>query len=473
MKLHPYQEVARDHLRNNRQAGLFMEMGLGKTGTTLMALEDHHLPVGVIAPKRVAEMVWPEEQKLWRPDLSISVAAEPQSTQCVGTTQSKKRCTSMVLTSDRCWRHGGPAAMSAEDYRRHAIEAGADITVIGRDNLAELPLKGFRTLVLDELSSFKSPTSARFKLARERVKTPEWVWGLTGTPAPNGYIDLWSEIFLLDKGVRLGTAVTRYRDRYFIEKRVGTSRYAVTYVLRPGARERIDSLLSDLCLSFLAEDYLDLEEPIFNRVSIPNKVAGLYSRMKNDLVLDLRLIGADALHTAANGGVLSNRLSQLTAGFLYSDNLGGKVTRLHAEKVNAVREIVDGTGTPVMVFYRFIEELEALLRAIPEAWTVEQAGPQLQAKWNAGDIPVLLAHPDSIGHGLNLQKGPGHTMVFTTPPWSLEAWLQSIGRLARQGQKHRVTVHILEMFGTIDTIILEALQGKEDVQEALLRYLAA
>lgn len=472
MKLHPYQETARAHLQGNRRAGLFMEMGLGKTGTVLMSLEDHHLPAGVIAPKRVAEMVWPEERQLWRPDLSISVAAEPQSTQCTGTTQAGKRCTSMVLTSDRCWRHGGPAAMSSQEYRQQAIQAGADITVIGRDNLAELPLKGFRTVILDELSSFKSPSSARFKAAKQRTKTPEWVWGLTGTPAPNGYIDLWSQMFLLDKGVRLGTAVTRYRDRYFVEERVGQNKYALVYKLRPGARDRIDSLMSDICLSFLAEDYLDLEEPILNRVAIPNTVAGLYGRMKSDLVLDLRLVGADALHTASNAGVLSNRLSQITAGFLYSDNLGGQATRLHAEKTNAVREIVDGTGTPVMVFYRFIEELEALQRAIPEAWTVDQAGPQLQTKWNAGEIPVLLAHPDSIGHGLNLQKGPGHTMVFTTPPWSLEAWLQSIGRLARQGQRRRVTVHILEMFGTIDTIILEALQAKEDVQDALLRYLA-
>jgi SNF2 family DNA or RNA helicase len=436
VKLHGYQRDAVEHLTLNPRAGLFMEMGLGKTATVLSALRPTHFPALIVAPKRVAEMVWPEERGIWRPDLDMVLAV------------------------------GDPAA------RLQALDARADVTVIGRDNLANAPQGRFRTVVLDELSSFKSHTSERFKVARRLTKTADYVWGLTGTPAPNGYMDLWSEMFLLDRGARLGTKVTDYRSRYFVETRVGESRYAVTYDLRPGARERIDSLLSDVCLSFLAEDYLDLEEPVYNTVTVPNPVAGIYNRMKVDLVADLRLIGADALHTAANAAVLSNRLSQITAGFLYSDNLGGAATRLHAEKVKAVQEIVDGTGSPVLVFYRFLEELKALQKALPQALTIEDAGAHLQTSWNAGRIPVLLAHPASIGHGLNLQKGPGHTMVFTTPPWSLEEYQQSIGRLARQGQAHRVTVHHITLPGTIDDVILDALLAKESVQDALLRYLA-
>lgn len=434
MKLHAYQELAVDHLHQHPHAGLFMEMGLGKTATVLSALEPEHLPALVIAPKRVAEMVWPEERQLWRPDLGMALAV------------------------------GSPPA------RRKALESMCDVVVIGRDNIADVPEGRFRTIVLDELSSFKSHASNRFKIARRLTKAPGYVWGLTGTPSPNGYLDLWSELFLLDRGARLGTGVTHYRSRYFVEDQY-VKGHAVSWKLRPGARERIDALISDICLSFLAEDYLDLEEPIYNRVAVPNRVAGIYREMRDNLVADLRLIGADALHTAANGAVLSNRLSQITSGFLYSDNLGGAPTRLHHEKSKAVREIVDGTGSPVLVFYRFLEELDELRRAIPEAATIDEI-PDLQRSWNAGDVPVLLAHPASIGHGLNLQKGPGHTMVFVSPPWSLEEYQQSVGRLARQGQAHRVTVHHLVIPDTIDDVILDALLEKRSVQDALLRYLA-
>lgn len=468
--LHDYQERARDHLQQNPRAGLFMECGLGKTGTTLCALEDRHLPALVIAPKRVAEMVWSEERPLWRPDLSMAVAVEPPSVQCVGFTKSGRRCESTVVGADRCHRHGGPGSISAEEARLAALKSGADIVVISRDNIGDVPLKhGFQTVVLDELSSFKSHSSARFKVASKLTKSPEHVWGLTGTPAPNGYLDLWPEVFLLDRGQRLGNRITAYRERYFRVSNYQNG-FPVSWTLRPGARERIDALLKDLCLSFLAEDYLNVPEPIFNRVLIPNPVAGIYREMKSNLAADLRLLGLDALHTAANAGVLSNRLSQITAGFLYSDNLGGAATRLHHEKTKAVREIVDGTGSPVMVFYRFTEELEALQKAIPEASTIDV--PNLQRSWNAGDIPVLLAHPASIGHGLNLQKGPGHTMVFTTEPWSLEEWLQCIGRLARQGQRNRITVHSLVIPGTVDEVVSSALLTKESVQDALMRYLA-
>jgi SNF2 family DNA or RNA helicase len=435
MNLHPYQERAVEHLHRNPRAGLFMEMGLGKTATVLRALMPEHFPALVVAPKRVAEMVWPEEREKWAPWLTMSLAV------------------------------GGPRD------RREGLMTDANVTVISRDNIADAQLDHYRTVVLDELSSFKSHSSARFKAARKLTKTAEFVWGLTGTPSPNGYLDLWSELYLLDKGERLGTRVTDYRSRYFREAGRLPSGVVIAWELRPGARQRIDQLLGDVCLSVLAADYLTVPEPIVNRVAVPNPVPGIYRELRTTMVADLRLLGPGAIHTAATAAVLGNRLSQLAAGFLYPDSGVGAATRIHHEKTAAVREIVDGTGSPVLVFYRYREELDDLRRALPEARTIDQVD-DLQRSWNAGDIPVLLAHPAAIGHGLNLQRGPGHTMVFSSLPWSLEEYQQSVGRLARQGQASRVTVHHLVMPGTIDEAIYDALTAKESVQSALMRYLS-
>lgn len=401
----------------------------------LSALTPKHLPALVLAPRRVAEEVWHVERDVWRPDLSISRAT------------------------------GTPA------QRGRALLAGADVTVMTRDTVTDLPPRhGFRTVVLDELSGYKSRSTNRWKATRKVTDIAAHVWGLTGTPAPNGYMDLWAQVFLLDRGRRLGTTLTEFRDRYFVAvRRMPHTNIVTEWATRPGAEDRINALLSDLCLSMSAEDYLSLPPITYNEVSVPLPAAAkkAVAALQDTLVADLTLLGG-SVHTAANAAVLSNRLRQAAAGFLYDDGDTSTWTDLHDERVRAVREIVDGTGSPVLVFYQFEAEKRALLAALDGARTVDSPG--VIADWNAGKVPALVAHPASAGHGLNLQAG-GHTVVWSSLPWSLEEWQQANKRLHRQNQTNPVVVHVLLSPGTVDRTVYRALQDKRAVQDGLLAYL--
>jgi hypothetical protein len=430
VKLHDYQRVAVGHLERNPHAGLFLDMGLGKTAVCLSTLTPEHLPALVVAPKRVAEQVWPSELRKWRPDLSLALAA------------------------------GQPKV------RAQALAANRDITVIGRDNLADVTGQ-YKTVILDELSGFKSRSSNRWKTARTLTTVP-YVWGLTGTPSPNGYLDLWSQVYLLDRGERLGRTLTGYRDRYFKPGRQIASGQIVSWDIRPGAAEHINELLEDICLSMDSEGRIDLPPTTFNRVEVPlpPSARATYKEMKTQLLVDLQLVGGD-IHTATNAAALSNRLSQISAGFLYPDN-EGPTTAIHQEKVKAVQEIVDGTGSPVLVFYRYREERARLMAALPDVTPIEEAGSL--DRWDRGEVRVLLAHPASAGHGLNLQHG-GHTQVWTSLPWSLEEWEQGIKRQARQGQQHPVIIHMLISPRTVDEAIYARLVEKASVQKALMNHL--
>lgn len=433
-QLHDYQHVASAHLREHPRSALFLDMGLGKTASSLSAIEPRHLPVLVVAPKRVASDVWPIETREWRPDLSLSLAA------------------------------GTP------DQRARAIARGADITVIGRDNLKDVAARGtYSTVILDELSGFKTRASQRWKLARQLLRRTRHVWGLTGTPAPNGLMDLWAQMYLLDEGMRLGESLTMYRSRYFTPGRQLASGVVTEWLLRPGADARIHDMISDICLSMGTEGRINLPPVTYNtiRVNLPPAVMAVYKRMKRELVADLSLLGGE-IHTAANAAVLTNKLSQISAGFLYPDEPGGTVSELHREKCAAVTEVVEGTGSPVLVFYRYKAEREQLLAALPGARTIEEPG--VIPAWNEGRVPVLLAHPASAGHGLNLQHG-GHTIVWTSLPWSLEEWQQGNKRLARQGQRHPVVIHVITAERTVDSAINERLTTKTSVQDALLKHL--
>lgn len=435
MKLHDYQRTAVSHLLRNPRAGLFLEMGLGKSAVVLSALRDDHLPVLVVAPKRVAENVWQAERDLWRPDLSIAVAA------------------------------GTPK------QRGEALSASPDITVIGRDNIADVPLKHkYKTVVLDEISSFKNRKSARSLLARRLTKTATYIWGLTGTPTPNGYLDLWHPLFLLDRGERLENGIGKYKSRYFKPDKMvwnaGLRRKVISsWKLKAGAEEKIQSLISDICLSMTADDYLDLPDVVFNDVVVPlpAKVTKVYDEIAETLVAELEA----GVVTAANAAVLSSKLSQIAAGFIY-DTDTGETHQLHSEKTAAVQEIVDGTGSPVLVFYRFKAELDRLLSI---EGSVDAKSPGALDAWNRGTVPVLLAHPASMAHGLNLQHG-GHTIVWTSLTWEPEAYQQANARLQRQGQAHPVIIHRL-VSCSVDTAIIDRLAGKKSVQDALLSALKA
>jgi len=427
VKLHPYQEIGVLHLRAHPRAGLFLDMGLGKTATTLRALTPAHLPALVVAPRRVVDLVWPTEMALWRPDLKL----------------------------------------------------GRDIDVVSRDSLHRVTDPGkYRTIILDELSSFKNRSSNRWKLARKITDQAPHVWGLTGTPAPNGLQDLWAQMYLLDKGQRLGTGVGAYRARFFrqgLRRKDGTFQVggrlpngAMPHLeLLPGAADTIYGLIEDICLSMRAATLLDLPPATVNvvPVQLPPQVRQRYRTLKKNLTADFSLLGGSVL-TAANAAVATAKLSQLTAGIIIDEQ---QVTRLHTEKLAALQEVVDGTGgSPVLVFYRFREEAAMIREAFPKAATLDD--PDIMARWNAGEVPLLLAHPASAGHGLNLQHG-GHTIVWTTLPWSSEEWEQANGRLARQGQKHPVVVHVLQAERTIDEAQLLVLRDKVRVQNALMNHL--
>lgn len=438
MILHDYQEIAVDHLLRNPRAALFLDMGLGKTAVTLRALTPRHLPALVTAPKRVTEEVWAEEAGKWRPDLSIAIAA------------------------------GDPR------QRLAALKSEADITVISRDNLRDALQVGarFNTFVIDELSGFKTRNSVRWKTAR-KFTAPVHVWGLTGTPSPNGLMDLWAQVYLLDTGQRLGRTLTEYQNRFFTPGRQLANGVITEWIIRPFAEEKIHALLADICLSMETEGRLELPPVTYNPVSVPlaPEIRKVYKGFQETLVADLEVIGGE-IHTAGNAAILSSKLSQVAAGFIYVDNADlreGAYDILHQEKVKAVQEIVEGTGSPVLVFYRYKAERDMIGAAMPGlVHTVEEPG--VIAKWNAGKIPVLLTHPQSVGHGLNLQDG-GHTIIWSSLSWSLEDWQQGNKRLDRQGQKHPVVIHMLISPNTVDTAIQDRLQNKASVQQALRNYL--
>lgn len=430
MKLHDYQVLARDFLRNQGRAGLFLDMGLGKTAISLCALTPEHLPALVVAPKRVAEHVWPAERDRWRPDVSLALAA------------------------------GSPAE------RQAALAAGADLTVISRDNLGDAVGRPYRTLILDELSNFKNRSSIRWKAARKLATKADQVWGLTGTPSPNGYLDLWGQVFLLDGGQRLGTSSVAYQNHYFQAHGQLPSGIPIDWRPRPGAEEAIRGLIEDLCLYMSADDQLDLPPVTYNTVKaeLPAQAKRMYRELKEDMLL----VVDDETYSASSAAVLSNRLSQLSAGFLYSDEQDGTWAPVHNAKLEALGEILAGTGDNVLVFYNFVAERDRIKAAFKQARGIDEPG--VLDGWMRGEVPLMLAHPASAGHGLNLQTG-GHTMVWSSLTWDLELYQQACKRLDRQGQQHPVVIHDIQCAGTVDRVIASRLGLKGANQHGLLDHL--
>ena len=407
----------------------------------LSALDEPRLPVLVVAPKRVAEETWPEEVLKFRPDLTIAVAA------------------------------GTPKK------RQAALESDADIIAISRDNLGDAVAHAdkFKTFVMDEMSSFKSRSSNRWKHAKNitRSASVENVWGLTGTPAPNGLLDLWPQMYLLDGGKALGRTLGGFRERYFTAGHQLPNGIIMDWEIKPGADKRIMKLIEPTCLSMGTEGRVELPPITYNYLETPlsDKIRGMYDEFRKTLVMDMSLLGEET-RTASGAAVLSGKLRQISAGFTYVDDAdlrGGEYTLLSDQRFKLVQEIVDTATSPVLVFYNFKAELEQLKKALGKAaHTMDEPG--VVKSWNQGKIPVLLAHPASAGHGLNLQAG-GHTLVWSSLTWNLEEYQQANKRLARSGQKNPVVIHHLVAPGTVDDAILSALQGKGSVQNLLLEHL--
>lgn len=438
---HEYQEVAKDFILDNTAAGLFLDMGLGKTVTTLTAIEElknNYLEdnkVLVIAPKRVAEDTWTTEYEKWDHLSNLNVV------KILGTPKERKK----------------------------ALEEIGDIYIITRDNVVwlvdQLGKKwDFNVVVIDELSSFKSNTSKRFKALKKVRPFMDRVIGLTGTPAPNGYQDLWAQVYLLDKGDRLGKTLTEFRRRYFNTLyRHGYNEYE----LKEGAESEIDEALKDLCISMKAKDYLDLEEPLYiNRIAkLDKKEQKLYKKMERDAVLE---IGEEDI-TALNAAAVTNKLLQLANGAIYTDERD--IIQIHNKKLDILDELVEESkNEPLLVFYNYQHDRDRILDKFKEAIVLE--GEKEIKDWNNRKIKMLLAHPAGAGHGLNLQSG-GSIIVWFGLNWSLELYQQANARLARQGQKEKVRIYHIITEGTTDERVLEVLNGKNIKQEELLRKLKA
>jgi len=436
-KPHAYQEYAIKRVVEQEKVGLFLDMGLGKTSVTLTAiaqlLDDFEVgKVLVIAPLNVAKTVWSEEAAKWDHTKHLRV--------------------SKVL---------GPN----EQMRMEGLQQTADIYVINRENVAWLVGKlgrkwPFDMVVIDELSSFKNQKSERFKALRRVLPRVRRLVGLTGTPTPNGLIDLWSQIYLLDKGEHLGRTLTAYRNTFFEPgKRNGQIIYE--WKLRPFAEEEIYKRLESLCMSMKTANHLDMPECVYNVVPVQLSAETIwYRQMKREQVIELK--GKDI--TAANAAAMTGKLLQVTGGAVYDDEHGVEICG--RMKLDALEEIIESAqGKPVLVFYQFRHELPRLLERFPQAVALKDAKDV--ERWNEGRIPVLLAHPASAGHGLNLQQG-GHIAVWYTLTWNLEHYQQANKRLHRQGQKNTVIIHHLVAKDTIDEQIMRVLEGKASIQDAVM-----
>jgi len=434
---HNYQNFAIEHSIDNPAAGLLLGLGLGKTVVTLSVIDilmnDYCeiTKVLVIAPKKVVENTWTTEAEKWD--------------------HLKHLRLSIVLGTER--------------ERKEALKEKADIYVINRENVAWLvgyyqSAFPFDMLVIDELSSFKSAKSIRFKslkMVRPKIKR---VIGLTGTPCSNGLIDLWSELYLLDQGARLGKFIKDYKDRFFT-----FNPYSKKYGNRPDTEEVIYKKIGDICISMKAEDYLDVPKKIDTMLKVklsPSELAK-YEAFEKESVLALDDAEDISVFNAAG---LSTKLRQFANGAVYDENK--EFHEVHMAKLDALEELVEAAnGQPVIIFYAFKHDLARMQKRLKSYKPRMIDKPSDVIDWNAGKIPVLMAHPQSTGHGLNLQDG-GHIIIWFGLNWSLELYEQANGRLDRQGQKFPVVVNHLVVEGTIDERVVDSLADKAEGQNALM-----
>lgn len=449
LNLHEYQEITKDFIIRTPYAAVILDMGMGKTATTLSAINELMFDrydvskVLVIAPLRVANTVWSDEIEQWKELRHLRYA------KIVGTPKQ----------------------------RRAALEKDADIYIVNRENLLWLveqcsPYFKWDMVVIDELSSFKSWQSKRFKAFMAMRPYMKRIVGLTGTPSSNGLMDLFAEFKVIDGGERLGRFIGEYRSRYFDEgRRNGNIVYE--YIPMDYAECQIYDKIDDITISMKAMDYLDMPELISTKrlVYLTDKEKSDYKQFKKDYVLaDL----ADGEVTAANAASLSNKLVQMANGAVYSDD--HQVVSLHDQKIDALEDIIEAAnGEPVLVVYWFkhdLQRIEERLAKLKVNGTVLKTEEDI-CEWNKGKISVGLLHPASSGHGLNLQKG-GHHLVWFGLTWSLELYQQTNARLWRQGQQAETVViqHIVAE-GTIDEEILKALENKDAQQSRLIESVKA
>lgn len=491
--MHLYQCEAVEFLKGNPYSALFIDMGLGKTVSSLTVIADllddlDESPVLVIGPLRVATQTWPNEIREW-----LHTAHLTHSLIHVGDNDSRVALAGRTAR-DQARREGrgaderataANAAIQAEKNRLRlaATRSPRRVHIISRDWVewlvsvwgAKWP---YRTVFVDESSGFKDHKTARFKALAKVRNHPGLITRihlLTATPAAETYEHLFAQIFLLDGGDRFGKHITRFRNEFFVK-----NNWTRKYALRPGGEESILAKIADITLVMKAKDYLQLDEPQIIRrpIVLDAEAMRLYDKLLTEFVVTLPDGTVVEAETAA---ALSQKLLQMASGVLYETYFDQdletldmkkvkKIHRIHDEKIEELRQIVEeNDGKPILVSYHWQSTLTSLKKAFPKAVVMDRDG-KCVGPWNKGKIPMLLMHPQSGGHGLNLQHG-GHLLVIVDLFHSLELFLQLVGRLARQGQKEPVQVYMLTAVDTLDDAVAASLRAKEDAQDNLFKIL--
>lgn len=439
---HAYQQYAIQHIETHKEAALFLDMGLGKTVIALSAIWDLAFDffevskVLVVAPLRVARDTWPAEIEKW---------------------EHLKYMTYSVV-------------VGTEEERRQALLKKALVYIINRENVDWLVSKSgvpfrFDMVVIDELSSFKSHTSKRFKSLLKVRPHIKRIVGLTGTPSGNGLMDLWAEFRLLDMGKRLGRYISHYREAFF-EPDKRNQMMVFSYKPRPGAAMEIYQRIGDMTISMKSLDFLQMPKLIMNevRVKLSQEEKKVYDDLRKKMALSIEGNEIDA----ANAAALSGKLLQMANGAVYDDKQNP--IRIHDRKLEALEDLVEAAnGKPVLIAYWFKHDLVRM----KERLSIREIRSSSDiTDWNAGRIPVAAIHPASAGHGLNLQAG-GSVLIWFGLTWSLELYQQTNARLWRQGQEHTVIIEHIVTEGTIDEQVMRALRSKNKTQEALIEAVKA
>ena len=434
--LHPYQLGIIDKALSVPNMGLFLPPGLGKTATTLTIIAQQFAgSTLIVAPKRVAETVWEQETKKWQHLQHLTIAK----------------------------------ILGTPSQRLTAIKTTANIYIVNLENLVWLLEQGtqFTNLIIDESSRFKDPSTKRFKALKKHLKTFQRRLILTGTPTPQGMGDLWSQVGILDLGQRLETSLTRFRDKYMQPDQINRhTRVVYNWKLKNGMDKEIQNKISDICFSLKAEDYLQLPAltKLYQQIKLDNKDKEKYEQLKKDMVSEIK----GKKITAPTAAALAGKLLQYTSGAIYDED--GTWHEVHSAKMEFLESILEESSSPTLIFYHFKHSLQRLRLKFPEAVVLDDSNIQT---WRDGKIRIMLAHPQSGGIGINLQCNAGETAqtVWYDLPWSSENYIQANARIYRQGQEKPVIIHHLIVSNSIDEQVVKVLEGKINLQDAVLESL--
>lgn len=496
--MHSFQRKAKWFLYDNPMSFLFIDVGMGKTIICLTLIRDL-MDLGwkgkalVIAPLRVAKATWPDETQEWEhlqdiPFTLIRAEDDDEEIKAAYDSIYKPRYAKERWLGETPADAARFARSKAQPVRQAAKEAkrraqaleDTQVHIINVERIEWLvefwkerwkthrQKWPYDTIIIDESTKFGVHNTNRFRALKKVIKRIKRIHELTASPASEGYMKLFAMTYLLDQGERLGRNITAYRSRHFTE-----NPYTKKWSLKPGHDEKIANRIADITMRLDASDYRHVLGsagdwlPLKRKIKLPTDLMEIYWRFEETMFLNFETHEIEAL----NGGALVNKLLQFAAGAVYDESK--KIVSIHDEKIEELRELKEELGDkPLMVCYWFKSSLDRLKKAFPKAVVMDKAGKCIKP-WNEGKIDMLLINPGSAGHGLNMQKGPGHDIAFFDLVWSRELYEQVIGRLARQGQRQLVRVHHLIVVGSADELVYDTLVDKGEGQERLFNFIRA